>query len=218
MGKTWDRIKKTGACLKEIWKREDEQQKDKDKDKDKDKIIYEYWEKVWEDQTGRENENDVFKTVFKGNYDDVVLKDNKNRKKNFRLKKSFVVVLILGFVTFVAMSLWIYLNDGQMVSVIENSIFFVLFLWGAGIINKWLDIKKYQETWVRHSTHKHKMEMEMLRYAEYIGEYNTLDEKKRMKTFMEQIIKIADENQTKFENNMETKEKTLMDFFSQRIK
>lgn len=83
-------------------------------------------------------------------------------------------------------------------------------IWASAVVSKYVDIKKYQETWVRHSTHRQKLEREMLLYTQALEPY-TAQCINRKETFMENVIEILSENQSKFANNMETKEKTLMD-------
>lgn len=46
----------------------------------------------------------------------------------------------------------------------ENSILLITIILALNIISKWLDIKKYQETWVRHYNHLYRLQKEMMRY------------------------------------------------------
>ena len=88
--------------------------------------------------------------------------------------------------------------------------FMAYFIWGtilAGIM-KWTEVKKFQETWKRHSNHRFQVEMEMFKYITQYGEYNGVDANEK---FIEKLMKIWEGNQKKFSNNMD-KEKDINDF------
>ena len=89
---------------------------------------------------------------------------------------------------------------------------FSTFLYGVvfiicNVIVKWLDVRKYQETWNRHSKHRYKIDMEMFQYISNMGEYAEADKRQK---FIKKIMETWNENQEKFNENMK-KEKPMND-------
>ena len=73
----------------------------------------------------------------------------------------------------------------------------------AGLVSKWMDIMKYQETWARHSLLVHEMESEIVKYQYGIKQYRKNSDKNQV--FIRSIIRIWD--------NMKNNERILMDYF-----
>lgn len=72
---------------------------------------------------------------------------------------------------------------------------------------KELKLRRYGETWVRHSIAISKYEKEIMEYTYGLGDYNGKSEKIQRQIFMERILQLESENIKKFEKNMEkTKE------------
>ena len=199
-----------------------------DKDKIEKNLIYVEWEQQWRDYESFDEKKDVFYTVFKEIYKYINAGSTRNREANFFWKQVFLWVLMLGslFTIFVsvlssfgqltgktglfysiasACSLTIFrLQDGFWEYIGAFLIWFIF----AGIIAKWLKVKKYQETWVRHSNHKHKLEIEMLKFIYKLDTYSAGDIREK---FMIEIMKIWDENQKVFSDNMNNKEIPMHD-------
>ena len=186
------------------------------------------WKSQWENVEGFDKEKDLFYGQFVKTYEYVCEKMNKNRILNFRWKKFFLIIFLLNpllkiVLTFLSILFGILekyyplfskaygivseLNGGT-VSLVEYVAFTFIWFLFAAVIAKWLDIKKYQETWVRHSDHKQKLESEMLKFIYKLDIYETGPVREK---FMKEIIKIWDENQKVFSNNMNNKEKPLND-------
>ena len=81
----------------------------------------------------------------------------------------------------------------------------------AGLVSKWMDIMKYQETWARHSMLVHEMEAEIVKYQYGIKQYRKNSDKNQV--FIRRIIRIWDTNQLIFSDNMKNNERILMDYF-----
>lgn len=178
--------------------------------------IFNTWKKQWTSDY-HENEQDFFLYTFVENYAFVKKKIKKNKKKNFLYKQLFLSSLLLVVVFVLGYTLHALLLEK------EKGISWsqIILIWGSiggsfallsAIIAKWLDIKKYQETWIRHSTHKYKLDREMLLYVHQLAPYNKENRKFR---FVEKVVEIWDENQIKFMENMENKEKTIIDILPQ---
>lgn len=178
--------------------------------------LFEEWKKLWEMEIGN-NKLDTFFSLFSSVYWYVWYSKEINKYKNFRMKRVFLFIPIVGVLMCFTCFVRNILCEGnsQLSDLMENSLLIIsliLLIFFGIIISKWLDIKKYQETWARHSWHLHMMEVEMLRFIDHFEPYNNVDSRI---TFAERIIKIWDMNEEKFVHNMEDKEKGLMDIYSE---
>lgn len=75
----------------------------------------------------------------------------------------------------------------------------------SSILIQWIEVKKYQETWIRHAKHKFVLDNEMFKFISSIGEYERIDKKKY---FRDKIRSTWAENNSLFLNNM-AKEKKI---------
>lgn len=186
------------------------------------------WKNQWENAEGFDKEEDLFYGLFVKTYENVDKQTDKNRILNFQWKKFFLIIFLLNpllkiVLTFLSILFGILEKyyplfskafvivselNGWTVSLVEYAAFTFIWFLFAAVIAKWLDIKKYQETWVRHSDHKQKLESEMLKFIYKLDIYETGPVREK---FMKEIIKIWDENQKVFSNNMNNKEKPLND-------
>lgn len=73
----------------------------------------------------------------------------------------------------------------------------------------WVNIRKYQETWVRHNRHKHKLDKEMFLFVERLEPYQCDTNRKQI--FINNILKIWDGNSVKFEKNMKKEQSSPLD-------
>lgn len=183
------------------------------------KNVFEKWEEIWKEERQvlhiAENE-DVFGKLLKESYAYTVEKAKYNRMMNFVSKSVFLGISALGFLGM--MVLWNkYIAGERSLSTLLAGGLAILFVICIGsIISKWIDIRRYQETWARYSLHRHKIEREMLKYIEELEPYKKYclpGSKPRTEVFIENIIKVWDENQNSFVDNMVNKEKELMDMF-----
>lgn len=134
----------------------------------------------------------------------------KNKARNFQFKILFIVVMSLAL--FAGVILWgINLYRGGSLSYIiaENSFLTVAIALLLTIISKWIDVKKYQETWCRHYFHLYMLRREIFRYIyglQGYGEESGKSDKDIKRLFIKRFLKIEDVNTEKFVSNMETKE------------
>lgn len=171
------------------------------------KSLLKHWEEKWKSEEG-EHELNVFFEFYKEVYQSVERKNESNKEDNYWYKTWFLLILITGF----AFYMWFLIYSFRQGQSSLASLGFVLmaFIWLETIISKWLDIKKYQETWARHSWNLHMMKREMLCFISQIEPYGNVADKR---IFVKRIVEIWDKNQEKFVHNMEEKEKGLMDVF-----
>ncbi len=178
------------------------------------KILNE-WKNVWNHHGLKDEENncnDTFYELFIENYYYASLKKEKNKKNNFRWKYVFLFVFLGSFLFCCSFFYHAYTKDEVKVlqSLISSGILFLLMMMACGVISKLLDIRKYQETWVRHSSLIHMLDQEMLLYIYGMEPYNQIDKEEK---FMLKILDIWGKNQKKFKQNMEQKENEVMDIF-----
>ena len=132
-----------------------------------------------------------------------------NRTKNFRYKRIYIVSFVVLSILYLIFFLSGISNEKGIISTIgENWAVFLTFPVFGFAVAKWIDVKKYQETWVRHYMQKALLEDEIYKYIYAMEPYGT-DEAEEI--FIRQFLKIKQANDLKFIENMETKEKSLMD-------
>ena len=193
--------------IKMWWKNETLENAEQKLENQKDKI-YENWTCVWERDLGNPTVADDFTELFLANYEYVKLKAQHNKNKNFFYKYLFLAVLIVALICYAVFFIWNLLcGTSKIEAVLENGIILLLAVFLCNWVSKWLDIRKYQETWARHSQHKFKIDMEMLLYVCGMEPYNSGD---RVVTFKRRITEIWNGNHKKFVKNMETKEIPMM--------
>ncbi len=198
-------------------KREDRKAIKENRKKAKGKIteqkeqLLEEWKEEWKKPSGGKDLNTFFE-LFVPVYEFVFWAKEDNKSENFRWKKCFLYLLIFCWVVYVSLFVYhlFWKDDTKFLSLAGISFSIVLLIFLSSIISKWLDIKKYQETWARHSGHLNMMELEMMRFISNIAPYNGQDKKLK---FAENILKIWGLNQDKFVHNMEEKEKGMLDIF-----
>ena len=172
------------------------------------------WKESWEkaialDKDCKDRE-DLFKETFSTIYELTCIKAQKNKHWNF-FWKTFFLCLIAGIsICYVACIIYSLKNTGILnpnLDVFLNyTILFIPIVILLKLIPNWIGVKKYQETWVRHSKHQYLMEQEMMRYIYGLGDYA---EKNRKQKFIENVLEIWAGNQSKFATNMEKEEKLI---------
>lgn len=198
-------------------KQKDLQLADEKLENSKEKIFIK-WGKMWENQIIENGGNitlsmkegqELFKDLFETNYKYIKNKAKYNKNKNFRRKYLFIGFLSLGIALYIVFAIYNLFNSERQVQIlIENGVVFVLTGLLCVIVSKILDIKKYQETWVRHSRHQYLLEKEMIKYVCRLSPYG---DRNRNEEFIKNSLKIWDGNHQKFVDNMENKEKNLME-------
>lgn len=172
--------------------------------------IFEQWKSIWKSDDDQIYSLAEFYNLFVSNYQYVLASKKWNKYENEHWKKIFVLVIVCG-IGYIG---WIMkhtaMQGGGAAALLENTLFLIPLVMAGGAVSKWIDIKKYQETWVRHSEHLHLLLVEMLKFISGMAPYDCSD---RKAIFARNVLNIWDKNQTKFLENMENKEKGLMDIF-----
>lgn len=186
----------------------------KKKCEEEEMYLFHKWEERWKKEV---QEDDIFLEWYEKMYIDIWQKKIKNERRNFRYKYAFLFFIVI----FVVVLIWDNIkNEGKTTGVLcslgeRGTIFLVIIVVAAVILNKLLEIKKFQETWVRHSVHQQKLDIEMLKFIQKIGQYGRIiqgDWKESKSLFVSNVLRIEEENIEKFAKNMKHEEK-LMDIF-----
>ena len=124
---------------------------------------------------------------FRNIYFETYRKMESNKHKNFFYKFLYIGMLILVLIIYILLFTFNMNQSGETIySLMENGFILAVFALIMAIILKWLDIKKYQETWARHQQHIRLLQKELLYYIYGLGDYA-----KRFKsdnrTFMEKF-------------------------------
>lgn len=154
----------------------------------------------------------LFKELFLAIYYKTKDKKEKNRKLNFIGKFIFIGVIFIGILALVVL-LYIGIKNKWKKSdcIWAESVVLFIIVVIAGLVSKWMDIMRYQETWARHSLLVHEMESEIIKYQYGIKQYRKNSDKKHI--FIRSVIRIWDNNQLIFSDNMKNNERILMDYF-----
>lgn len=172
-----------------------------------DDRLFNQWKQMWENDAEAKKLGAFFE-LYQEVFQSVLNKMNKNKKGNDTYKKCFLGVLAVGFVLYMCYMVFCFIRKES--SFVDLGFILTAFIWLETIISKWMDIKKYQETWARHSWHLYMMKREMLCFVNQVKPYGTMEDRT---VFVERILDIWDKNQEKFVHNLEEKEKGLMDVF-----
>lgn len=154
----------------------------------------------------------LFKELFLAIYYKTKGKKEKNRKLNFIWKFIFIGVIFIGILALVVL-LYIGIKNKWKKSdcIWAESVVLFIIVVIDGLVSKWMDIMRYQETWARHSLLVHEMESEIVKYKYGIKQYRKNSDKKHI--FIRSVIRIWDNNQLIFSDNMKNNERILMDYF-----
>ena len=191
------------------------------KKKDPKWKLYKEWEKEWlSDEIDEEKaKNALFFQLFTYDYEYSYEGTEYNKWKNFKTKHwcmlPFLIATGMFLLNVIVYNVSVFINAGSFVKFVEDmdwsfsiysTAFYAIALIITYLIINWLNVKKYQETWIRHSEHKYAVEMEMFKYINGMGNYYYTN---RKKYFVENIMKIWDANQNRFIENMK-KESNMM--------
>lgn len=193
-------------------------------DNNKRNEILDQWTKQWSSL----KYDAFFKDLFTEVYEDVKWKERSNDQGNREYKNRFLNIhkriFFLLLLLLLAGTILNFLNNyyewfpwfhpGWADVAGVGAVCLMLAVWKSAVTSKWIDIKKYQETWARHSLHRQQMENEMLLFCYSLPPYDDPD---REKIFMKHIFAMWTANHIKFINNIETKEKGLMDMVDRII-
>ena len=174
-----------------------------------------YFQEKWE-KTANKNDR-MFYKLLEEDYKITCRKIKKNKRKNFSMKficlflpviiftVGFIVIIILGNQNNIQISRGIYKPNWKVNLYITG--YYIILLVLTRIFSRWINVKKYQETWIRHSTHRYELDEEMFKFVEKMECYEELNIEERKKVFKGNILKLWNKDQKKFDENMKDEEK-----------
>lgn len=165
--------------------------------------IYEAWKEKWNEKLEKEDDS-LFYKLFCYDYIYTCNACVKNKKMNFRMKIVCLLPLIFTYIFLFIMKI-VQVVKALKVSGIETNLIIVSVLLTI-VLAKWVNVKKYQETWNRHSAHRHELEMQMFCYISEMGEYGYSN---RKEDFIIAIMSTWNVNQKKFNENMKNEEQIV---------
>lgn len=202
--------------------------------------LYSKWQAQWNSSAppyaGHSEAEEIFLRFFQVVYNESKAKSKKNRKKNFFYKKIFIGCLFLLAVSLAAipcLAIKSALMKNLPISIGVLTFLDAQVLLAGGTflfaLYKLISVKKYQETWTRHSRTVYQYQLAMMHYllgsfpaenspsgsGEAAGRDGLSEQSGLRNAFKDQIFQIASGNLQKFSHNMEEKEKDLMEGFSE---
>lgn len=185
--------------------------------------LYSKWSDKWKTTRGAHSFLS-FTESYAQSYKIAFVGSRRNQAHNFWRKAIFVrwlqvFCLLQGILFIYAISAYIYCNllhkwadafDPAIIAGFEACLV-VFGLIAAVASTKWIDVKKYQETWARHQYTLSMMDMEMMKYLDNLAPYDRGKTEKRNREFAQQIFRIQELNIEKFAKNLEEHEKGLLD-------
>lgn len=164
------------------------------------------------------NENDkMFYKLLEEDYKITCKKIKINKRKNFNMNffclflpviiftVGFIVVFILGNQISIHTSKVIYkLNWKFNLYII---VYYIILMILTRIFSRWINVKKYHETWIRHSGHRYELDEEIFKFIEKMECYEESNREERKKLFKRNILNLWNKDQKEFEKNMRNEEK-----------
>ena len=174
--------------------------------------IYEKFKTKWESTNNGKPENDIFYNLYNATYELYQVKVRKNRLANFIYKYIFLIILS-------AIPLFLALSTKYLLNLIDSGISIeigdVLLAATAStmipssaafVVIRYVDVRKFQETWARQSYNQNKMFILMLDFLEKSDK----NKKKKKKTFKADVLTYwKGTGIQKFVDNLENKENNI---------
>ena len=171
----------------------DDPKRKKDDDIEAKAWVFQEWKRKW-NEINDGNEYQHFVKMFNYDYEVTCRKIYKNKSKNFWIKAFAVgqplIMLIIGVLA-------VYNNPNVITKILTGVAAVSIVI--SDILLQWIEVKKFQETWVRHEKHKFTLDDEMLKFISNTEEYNSIENKK---IFRDRIMKSWEENNKQFVKNM----------------
>lgn len=171
-----------------------------------------YW-RIWIEQIKNIIENEYFREAFEQAYTYAYNKKEKNKQFNMLLKKSYSLsIIVYAAILLMLLRFFIIFNGNIINLAVIAGTLLVILLFLLFAIGKQLDINKYQETWSRHSKTLYKYDSILLKSCLKLKKLQTSNNKINVADdFVLQIMSIFEENQRKFNDNLENKEVRIQD-------
>lgn len=181
------------------------------------------WAQIWNEDTTAFHS---FSRFFITSYNKLIRSAEYNKNYNFAAKKLFLwhvrLLAVLNAVVLAAYLLicfnigQLHLNSGFLLAIETAFLLFgflVLFP-----VARWIDVRKFQETWCRYRVFQLSVEEEMMKFIWHIPPYYKYNSPERNQVkFMERVLSAEENNKQTFQNLLTQKEKNLMDGFKMKV-
>lgn len=181
------------------------------------------WAQIWNEDTTAFLS---FSRFFITSYNKLIRSAEYNKNYNFAAKKLFLwhvrLLAVLNAVVLAAYLLicfnigHLHLNSAFLLAIETAFLLFgflVLFP-----VARWIDVRKFQETWCRYRVFQLSIEEEMMKYIWHIPPYyETNSQEENQVKFMERVLSAEENNIQTFQNLLIQKEKNLMDGFKTNV-
>ncbi len=167
---------------------------------EREKAIRAKWKELWEHDPSADVKEDgkFFLEWLEANMDFLYSRRRWNKWKNYGMK----FAVLLGIIVAYGIVFHLSYKEGAISLIIGSTALFV----PSFVLYKWINVRKYQETWSRFSAFHSRILQEMTKYLYRISPYDQGDVKKQ---FIESIIGLVEQNIEKFCKNMEEKEERM---------
>lgn len=175
--------------------------------------LLERWHRKWNSLHGAGDS--AFADMFIKVYKETAIKSIINKNKNFVFKFLFIGIMMFFLLSFTLYGIWNMQNNEMILNgMVENGFLLLIFLLALFIIAKWLDVKKYQETWARHYYHMFLLDYEISLFLNRLDIYDNESpetEENIHQIFKKRFFEIEKGNAERFLHNMDKKELQLLD-------
>lgn len=163
------------------------------------------WKKKW--LIHQSSFDASFIPIFTNVYIEADEKRGSNKTKNIRLKKIYLLIAPLFLIALIILYI-LYRRkiESARFIIIDVALVFIAFVIIIYVMSKWMDIKKYQETWARHYFHHHLLNHEIIQYVYELGDYSNKNDFDSKYIFINRFLAIENLNMEKFVANLENKE------------
>ena len=179
-------------------------------DAEKKQLLQQWLEKWNQDSVG--SKKALISDLVHDTYQYVQIKAEQNKRLNFRMKRAYLIAVLAMIIVYGFLFLRnLKEKEGAaevLSGLLDNAVVLGVLITTAVLIAKWIDVRKYQETWNRHRKHQFLLEQEMLLYLYEQDPYRTGDKEQ---IFVLRFLSIESGNMSLFHANMQDREKGLTD-------
>lgn len=169
------------------------------------------WKKKW--LIHQSSFDASFIPIFTNVYIETDVKCGSNKTKNIITKIIYLLIAPLFLIALIILYVLYRMKiESARFIIIDVALVFVVFVIIIYLVSKWMDIKKYQETWARHYFHHHLLNHEIIQYVYELGDYSNKNDFDSKYIFINRFLAIENLNMEKFVANLENKEIRIGDW------
>lgn len=178
------------------------------------KALFTNWETGWSTDENTVENRTAFRNWFTSLYDKLEVEADKHRDLNFQKKSRFLILVRLCTVVIVSAILGYCIVCGVSKSLVFKPDVFLALMGSVSLLAllflypfaKWIDVKKYQETWARHRAQLDRMQIAMVKFLYVTPPQGAPD---RYQQFVIDILKTEEDTMESFQKMLQTQEKAI---------